>query len=211
MLRNPTGLSRAVVALLAVNIVFDVVLGLIDVHALAAGTTSDLNPAMVGGLDLSPLYGVSSLVFLATAVVFIVWFHRLRRNTEVWAPDTHSRGVGWAIGGWFIPIGTLWIPRGVATDIWRASRPDAYAADGRGDFTLINFWWTFWIAGSLADQVSARLSRAADTADGYVTATQWSLAGDGLDVVAAVLAILVVRRLTSMQHAKATGMIPAAQ
>lgn len=64
------------------------------------------------------------LALLATATVFIVWFHRVRTNAGVFAPDLQSRGAGWAIGGWFIPIGNLWIPRGVAGDVLRASRHD---------------------------------------------------------------------------------------
>lgn len=49
------------------------------------------------------------------------------------------------------------------------------------------------------------------TADAYVTAASWSFVGYALDIAAAVLAIRFVRRLTSMQHAKATGVLPAAR
>ncbi|MFF5918161.1 DUF4328 domain-containing protein [Streptomyces flavochromogenes] len=210
-LQNPNGLSRAVVALLAGNIVFDVPLALIDIRSLAAGDTDLSDPAVIGSVDLNVAYVVSFLVYLATVVVFIVWFHRLRTNAEVWAADLQSRKPGWAIGGWFVPIGNWWIPRGIAADIWRASRTEPYAADGKGELTLLNGWWVCFIGGSMADWISMQLYKRAETVEAYDTATVWSLAGYALGIVAAVLAILFVRRLTSMQHTKATGMIPAAQ
>ncbi|MGW5774685.1 DUF4328 domain-containing protein [Streptomyces sp. NPDC003863] len=210
-LKNPNGLAKAVAVLLAGNLVFDVLLGLFDARNLVDGTLGYAEPATFAGVDLYVLYSMSFTLYAATAVVFIIWFHRLRKNAEVWAGDLQSRTPGWAIGGWFIPIGNFWIPRAIAVDIWRASRWAPSAADAKGEMALINGWWTFLIAGNLVNYVSGKMYGAAEAPEDYVTATQWSLAGYGLDAVAAVLAILVVRRLTSMQTAKATGMIPAAQ
>ncbi|MFJ5141034.1 DUF4328 domain-containing protein [Streptomyces sp. NPDC088707] len=212
MLRNPNGLSYAVVALLAGNILFDVVLGAIELRFLFSDSAADyFDPAVFGALDLNVAYSMAFTLYVATGIVFIVWFHRLRKNAQVWAGDLQSRKPGWAIGGWFIPIGNLWIPRGIAVDVWRASRRHPYAADGARELTLLNAWWVCWAADMVLDRIAAQLYNAAETADAYVTASVWALAGYGLDIVAAVLAILLVRRLTSMQHAKATGMIPAAQ
>ncbi|MFC9342155.1 DUF4328 domain-containing protein [Streptomyces sp. NPDC057020] len=212
MLRNPNGLSYAVVALLAGNMLFDVLLGAIELRFLFTDSAADyFDPAVFGALDLNVAYSLAFTLYVATGIVFIVWFHRLRKNAEVWAGDLQSRKPGWAIGGWFIPIGNLWIPRGIAVDIWRASRWSPYAADGARELTLLNAWWVCWAADMVLDRISAQLYKSAETADAYVTASVWTLTGYGLDIAAAVLAILFVRRLTSMQHAKATGMIPAAQ
>ncbi|MFG3036900.1 DUF4328 domain-containing protein [Streptomyces sp. NPDC048330] len=211
VLRDPNGLARAVVALLAGNIVFDVLLGAVDVRDLTADGTEDFDPTRFGPVDVNVLLSLSFTVFLATGIVFILWFHRLRRNAEVWAPDLQGRGPGWAVGGWFIPIGNLWIPRAIAVDVWRASRREPYAADGRGELALLNGWWTCWVVGTLVNWVSGQMYKTVDDTGNWTTATQWSVAGYVLDAVAAVLAILFVRRLTSMQHAKANGMIPAAQ
>ncbi|WP_187282876.1 DUF4328 domain-containing protein [Streptomyces sp. MS191] len=151
------------------------------------------------------------MLLLATATVFVVWFHRLRRNADVWTPGLQGRGAGWAIGGWFVPVANLWIPRGIAVDIWRASRPDPCAPDRRGEFTLLNAWWTLFAVQAVVGRVAVRMFDMAETVEGLVEATDWLLASDAMNLGAAVLAILFVRRLTSMQHAKATGMIPAAQ
>ncbi|MFJ7127820.1 DUF4328 domain-containing protein [Streptomyces sp. NPDC098101] len=212
MLRNPNGLSHAVVALLAGNVVFDVLFAAIELRFLTTDVNTDFfDPAVFGTLDLNVTYDMALTLYVATGIVFIVWFHRLRKNAEVWAGDLQGRKPGWAIGGWFIPFANLWIPRGIAADIWRASRWQPYAADGARELTLLNAWWTFWVADMVVERIGAQLYKRAETAEAYITASSWSLAGYVLDIAAAVLAILFVRRLTSMQHAKATGMIPATQ
>ncbi|MFE2009243.1 DUF4328 domain-containing protein [Streptomyces sp. NPDC059491] len=211
VLRDPNGLARAVVALLAGNIAFDALLGAVDVRDLTAVGTADFDPTSFGPFNVNVVVGLAFMVFLATAIVFVLWFHRLRRNAEVWAPDLQGRTPGFAIGCWFIPFGNLWIPRAIAVDIWRASRREPYAADGRGELALLNGWWTCWVVGTLVNWVSGQMYKTESTTENWTMATQWSLVGYVLDAVAAVLAILFVRRLTSMQHAKANGMIPAAQ
>ncbi|MFJ6520967.1 hypothetical protein ACVW0K_004458 [Streptomyces filamentosus] len=207
MLRNPNGLAYAVMALLGVDIAFDLFLGLVDLDTLS--DPDAYGAADFAGVGLAAAYVAALLAYAATAVVFVVWFHRLRLNAEVWAGDLQGRRPGWAVGGWFIPFAFYWIPRQVAADIWRASRPDPYGADGRGELTLLNAWWTFWVVSNFANLVSVRLDSDAETTGELLTAVRWSLAGYLLEAVAGVLAVLFVRRLTSMQHAKATGMIPA--
>ncbi|MEU6623115.1 DUF4328 domain-containing protein [Streptomyces litmocidini] len=211
-LKNPNGLARAVVALLAGNILFDVLLGLFQVRWLMADAMPyTFDPAVFGQVDLNVASSMAFTLFTATAVVFIVWFHRLRKNAEVWAPDLQRWKPGWAIGGWFVPIANLWIPRAIALDIWRAGHRQRYAADGAREPALLNAWWACWVASWVVEKVGTRLYRHDDTPEAYDAAAAWALAYYALDAAAAVLAILVVRRLTSMQHAKAAGMIPAAQ
>ncbi|MFI8289090.1 DUF4328 domain-containing protein [Streptomyces sp. NPDC085614] len=215
MLRNPNGLSYAVMSLLGATAVADVFSLIVTLGVrsdLRGGLADHPDPAgYEGSLGLAAAWFVQGLLLLATATVFVVWFHRLRRNADVWTPGLQGRGAGWAIGGWFVPVANLWIPRGIAVDIWRASRPDPCAPDRRGEFTLLNAWWTLFAVQAVVGRVAVRMFDMAETVEGLVEATDWLLASDAMNLGAAVLAILFVRRLTSMQHAKATGMIPAAQ
>ncbi|MFF7846715.1 DUF4328 domain-containing protein [Streptomyces sp. NPDC007910] len=211
-LRNPNGLSHAVLALLAGNAAFDVLLATFELRFLLADAATDFfDPAVFGTLDLNVAYGFAYMVYVATGIVFLVWFYRLRKNAEVWAGDLQGRKPGWAIAGWLVPFVNLWMPRGIAADIWRASRWQPYAADEARELTLLNAWWTFWVSSMVVGGIATQLYKRAHAAEAYITASSWSLAGYVLDIAAAVLAILFVRRLTSMQHAKATGMIPATQ
>lgn len=210
MLRNPHGLAYAAMALLGVDVFFDLLLAGDEVWTLTDPVAA-YEATTLAGLDPVLMATASGGAYLATVVVFLIWFHRVRLNAGTFAPDTQSRGPGWAIGAWFIPFANLWIPRQIAVDVWRASRPDPYAADGARELTLLNSWWTCFVVGAVVDRVAAALYKRAETMDAWTTAAAWSLAGYVFTIAAGVLALLLVRRLTSMQHAKATGMLSAAK
>ncbi|MEU2504437.1 DUF4328 domain-containing protein [Streptomyces sp. NPDC007863] len=209
MLRNPNGLATAVTVLLGVDVLLFLIGAGSEAWIVADPLAAVDSYATVEAFDL--LMAVGYLVYLATAVVFIIWFHRVASNASVWAADLQGRKPGWAIGGWFVPIGNLWIPRQIAVDVWRASRQDPYAADGARELTLLNSWWACFVLGLILDRLSTGLYRQAETLDALSTAATWSLAGYAFVVAAGVLALLFVRRLTSMQHTKATGMLSAAK
>ncbi|MEU9366088.1 DUF4328 domain-containing protein [Streptomyces avermitilis] len=215
-LRSPVGLGRATTALLGVVIAADVFAVVADFNmydvsgALADG---ELGAGMQDKADRADaLYaaaGVAQVIALiATMVVFLVWFYRVRVNAEVFAPDRQSKSRGWAIGGWFVPVANLWFPRRVALDIWDASGPDALwdgdlAVAPSPSHARVNAWWTVWIVSLLADRLASTAYRSAETAPEIHEAAGQMLFSDAADMVAAALAILFVLRLTRMQDEKA--------
>lgn len=129
VLRSPNGLATAVTVLLSVVIAADLlaVFADLNMYSLMGRIVSD-GAGAVSQAERDrgdSLNGVSTLLqiltLLATAVVFIVWFHRARVNAEVFAPNAFSKGRGWAIGAWFVPIGNLFLPARIAREIWNAS------------------------------------------------------------------------------------------
>ena len=171
---------------------------------------------------------VQTVALLACIVVFLCWFYRVRVNPtairgsplrrpfavyvrsgsalrrltgayNVVSPSGHTKGRGWAIGGWFTPIVNLWFPRRITLDIWDASSPWG-APRPHG---LVNAWWTLWIISLVADRAAFSAYRGADTAPELHSAARHMLISDAIDIAAAALAILVVLRLTRMQHEKA--------
>ncbi|MVO83551.1 DUF4328 domain-containing protein [Streptomyces sp. p1417] len=225
-LKSPVGLARATMVLLGVGMavdvfslwagvgVLDVVSDLID-HGWSADAEDRADRA-------DTLYGTSgvlqALVLLVTATVFICWFHRVRVNAEVFAPDAHTKGRGWAVGGWFVPVVNLWFPRRIAVDTWNASSPGFFVSLP-GDFapeqprrTLLNAWWTLWLCTGIFGQIASRQYANAEEPEAIERAVVSLLASDVLNIAAAVVAILFVRRLTAMQDAKARygpGGVPA--
>ncbi|NEB18730.1 DUF4328 domain-containing protein [Streptomyces coelicoflavus] len=210
VLRSPVGLARAVTVLLAVVIAADllIVAASLNMRGLmgevASGGIVDVGENEANRADYAMagsavLYGVA---VLATAVVFIIWFHRVRHNAEVFAPDTQSRTPGWAIACWLIPIANLWIPRGIAADILRAAQPEPHSRvlRHRG---LLNAWWGAWVWTMAFDRYASNTYDKAQDPDAIRDATELVIASAAFDVLAAVLAILFVRRLTAAQHAKA--------
>ncbi|MGA5116295.1 DUF4328 domain-containing protein [Streptomyces pseudogriseolus] len=210
VLRSPLGLAHAVTALLAVVIVADVLsLGAAAYMRSVMGDVVSTGPS---GIDMDAVDradtaiagsgGLYLLGLIGTATLFIIWFHRVRHNAEVFAPDVQRRTPGWAIGGWFIPFANLWIPRGIAQDVLRAGQPDPWAGELRHQ-RLLNSWWGLWIASNIFDRLAAQRYDAAEDPQAVHDAAGWLMTGSVLDIVAAVLALLFVRRLTADQNAKA--------
>lgn len=210
VLQSPVGLGRAVVTLLCLVLACDVVVVAVSfnlkrvVDNLEGGDVSRSFLADVARIErwLTHVGGLLTLMNLATAALFIVWFYRVRGNAQVFAPDLLTRGRGWAVGGWFIPIGNLWIPRGIAAEVWQASRKDPYSGDERLA-SPVNLWWTSLLVTWFLDRFANYRADKAESLAELSAATDLLIVWALVDIAAAVLAIVFVHRLTQMQHAKA--------
>ncbi|MEU6343522.1 DUF4328 domain-containing protein [Streptomyces sp. NPDC046977] len=211
VLRSPLGLANAVTALLGLAMAIDLFVIAADINLyITAGTWSPDDLAAVseaGPADV--LVGLSALLqsigLVATAVVFIIWFHRVRGNGEVFSPSGFDKGRGWAIGGWFVPIGNFFIPYRIARDTWTASTQRAPDGSWRPARTgIVTAWWFVWILGLIVDRVASQMYSGAEVPDAVQSAALDMAVATTLDLAAAVLAIVFVRRLTAMQHRMAT-------
>ena len=149
---------------------------------------------------------VQFALYIFGAFFFIRWMHRAHRNVDAIAPSWRRHGTGWAIGGWFVPILGLWRPKQVINDIWRASAGRDACLGEREPGALLLVWWIgFLLSGLLTRFAAASRSDPEPTLDELRDGTIASLASDGVDVVAAILAILVVRATTRRMGAGAAG------
>ncbi|MFD7731054.1 DUF4328 domain-containing protein [Kitasatospora phosalacinea] len=156
---------------------------------IAAYTVAQLAVGLAGGTRAGffAAYVLVSMVLLVGSVVFFLrWFRRCRRNAQLFDPVGHRFGPGLAVGGWFIPLANFWMPYRITLDIWRASGP-------RGGEWVVNAWWVAWLVKTLG---TAALMRTQAHPNGYSAFEQVS------GVVAGVLAVLVIRRLTARQQEK---------
>ncbi|MER5863689.1 DUF4328 domain-containing protein [Kitasatospora sp. NPDC002040] len=145
--------------------------------------------------------GLTVLALVAAGVVFACWFVRIRKNAELLAPQApHSRSAGWVVWGWIVPVVSFWFPFQIARDCWRASAPKG---DPWGSELVLRLWWAAWLLSLAAGQAAQQLVGAEETPEAYATAFGAVAVADLVDVVAAVLAILVLRRLTALQDATA--------
>ncbi|MFD0337453.1 DUF4328 domain-containing protein [Streptomyces sp. NPDC127117] len=217
-LRSPEGLAKAVVVLLAVVAAADllaVAAGLNTRRVIAAGLENDFaayDEAEAALADnLSGTAGVlQTLASLATAVVFIIWFRRVRLNAEVFDPSMQPMRPGWSIGARFVPIADLVLPRRIAGGIWTASaQTNTDGSRHTVPATVMNLWWGFWVVSLISSQYATRRSWKAEQPQEILDTTALVVASDALDIVAAVFAVLFVRRLPRMQGERAAlGMYP---
>ncbi|MQY35211.1 hypothetical protein SRB17_31830 [Streptomyces sp. RB17] len=214
VLRSPVGLGRAVGVLLGVVIAADVFGCYADLLEMnAAGDIADgaTGAGMLHRAEhADTLYHwagfTQAWTLLATAVVYLCWLWRVRVNAEVFDRSAHVMGRGWTIGGWFCPIVNLWFPRRIVLNIWDTSVPWG----ARARHSPVNAWWTLWIISILTGRLASMSWNHAHTERLLHNAAGQMLFSDAVDIGAAVLAIVVVVRLTRMQVRKAlVGPVPA--
>ncbi|WP_020544057.1 DUF4328 domain-containing protein [Nonomuraea coxensis] len=153
------------------------------------------------------VYGLSGIVetvaYLAAVVGFLVWLFRVRANAEILAPDGHRRSRPWLILGWIVPIVSLWFPKQIVDDIWDASVRSWTPRKG-----LLHAWWAAWLIGAWVSNVAARVLFNAEEAEALAAAARFDVVSIALMLVAAVLAILVVLRISGEQEKRRTETTP---
>ncbi|MFF6998195.1 DUF4328 domain-containing protein [Streptomyces sp. NPDC008313] len=138
--------------------------------------------------------GFASMVFVyvmtVTVVLFLMWFTRCRRIARALAPGAVTGSEPWAVASWLIPVINLWAPRRLVLEVRDAS---AGGASGRRrDGILVNCWWAAWAGHAVVTAV---------TQAGDGVSMPALLLSEALMLTAAVLAILVVQRVTGLQSA----------
>lgn len=100
--------------------------------------------------------GLAFWVGVAAGGVTIVWWYRARQAVGAasglrWSP-------GWAVGGWFIPLANVVIPKLVLNEVDRVGRArESGSADWRASPTspIATVWWVVWVGGVVLSFVGA--------------------------------------------------------
>lgn len=216
-LRRVGGLGTAASTLILLTAIGGIVIALIswrarDVIYGYADPTSDVTDADLASVDgLGQLSGWLYLGFiLGAGVVFITWLWRARLNSEELSYGQHYRERGWVVGSWFCPIVNLWFPYQVVRDVLRFSDPKNRGLDGdssRGG-PLVIVWWLTWLGSSIAAYYSFAVYRevpasAEDVLSMFDRMAVADTVSAVFEVAAAVLAIVIIRRITAWQESPA--------
>ena len=141
---------------------------------------------------------------VVTAVVFIAWFRRAYKNTAAFsAPRRYS--AGWAVGGWFVPFASFFIPKKIANDIWRGADPNGRTGSDGQVPAVLNAWWASWIALGLAARFGT-MGGSSTSAHDALNRNLGSVVMFAAFVVASVLAAAVVRSVDRRQAARAASL-----
>ncbi|MFF5703135.1 DUF4328 domain-containing protein [Streptomyces sp. NPDC012794] len=209
-LRSPQGLSTALTLLLGVAGVVHLYSAAANLYAWSLMRDVAANPSSVpdDSLDRSDLLtglaeGLQGLFLSVTAVVFVIWFYRVRVNGQLFRPDGFTLAGGWAIGSWFVPVGNLFLPYRVAKQTWEASVQLAPDGSYRHVSTVpVTSWWTVWAVSLVLERVFRVLYVRAESPEKLRDVSAFGTVADLTVVAAAVLAVLFVRKLTALQNVK---------
>lgn len=214
------GLVTALTVLLAIVAVVELVgaVALLASAAMfedaAAGRFVDEAAAQSVDAVLTATYVLYILLFIAIAVVFIIWQYRHGRNAQALG-GRPALGPGWAIGGWFIPLANLLLPSLQIYQSTRASTERGGAA--RGGALIVAWAIPYYLSNILA------LIESSVYPDELVTQEELEMAAASdvvgslanlVSVAAAVMCVVMVRTLTKRQDAafgaRHAGGMPAA-
>ncbi|GAA3282145.1 hypothetical protein Sros01_22020 [Streptomyces roseochromogenus] len=211
VLRSPRGLATAVTVLLCAAALAALLGSAADLYTWSLMKDVQAAPFSVEqdtleGADLLTTLtgGFQSLTLLATAVVFVIWFHRVRANGGIFNPGAFTGSAGWAVGSWFIPFGNLFLPYRVAAQTWAASvqlGPDG--SFRRVSTVPLTSWWILWVLSRVLDTTATLLGSRAQTPEALRTASALGAFAGVTTVAAAALGIVFVLRLTALQNVKA--------
>lgn len=139
------------------------------------------------------------LVYLAAAIMFLVWTYRVTVNALALGARGFRGTPGWSVAYWLIPIVNLFRPYQHLCQIDQAASSrdaDDWASAPVPGFFLA--WWLAWIFGTILDRIQTRAILidvdlgAAEMPLSVITST--------LSIVSALLAAKVVSRISKAQQ-----------
>ncbi|MFE2867119.1 DUF4328 domain-containing protein [Embleya sp. NPDC059259] len=170
------------------------------VHDYLAGTATDEDLEAVDSGALATAASSFSLMFLvgaAAGVAFVAWLWRARVNAESTSgADAHRRTRIWVIASWFTPVINLWYPHQIVSDVWRTSAPRRPVP-----LALVNVWWASFLLAGLVRPIQWRTASEEEmnTEHDVLVNANVSTLLTGLFLVAGVLIIVIIRRITAWQ------------
>lgn len=177
------------------------------VVTMAEAEANDDRQAAIGLLQTA--------VLIATAIAFLMWLYRVRRNLTALGVKGLRFTPGWSVGWWFVPIMNVFRPFQIVNEAWQASDPGAAGDDWPSAryAPLIGGWWVLFVISGFVGNFAARMFLRGDTASELIAASWVYVGSEGLAIPAAILAILLVRGINRRQEEKhrhlAAGATPA--
>jgi hypothetical protein len=176
--------------------------------------------------------------FLVTAGLWLAWFRRAYRNLPALGARRLRFRPWWAVGAWLLPVFSLFRPKQLLNDIWRASSPEglgepqrdapmgrdlppdqAAAWRGRPVAGLLGWWWLAFVASVLVRSITTDAVHAAadlmllgllpEQLDRFQASAGMQVLADLLTVLCGLLALRVVRRATARQDERAARVAAA--
>jgi len=205
--RSPKALAQTITVLLAMYIVVQVVhiahlaAAIQAMYRVLAGVASESVEAAAIDRRMTVINGLPALTYLPAAVLFCMFVFRANKNLRALDLIHPQFSPGWAVGVFFIPIWNFYKPYQVMREIWEGSTPDpdavVVASSLRGP-PLLKWWWGLYVASFIHVQVFDQRAGAS----ALIWRAEKALAGNVVNLVAAVLAIAVVRGVAARQDAR---------
>ena len=144
------------------------------------------------------------VVRVAAVVWFCMFMVRANRNARSFGSPM-SFQPGWAAGYFFVPFLSLWKPYQAMKEIWQGSDPDPSSHSFSVIVpALLGWWWALWIVHTLGSRLVSQLYKHIQGPAAFINASWADIVMSGFSIVAALLAIAVVRAVARRQDERQT-------
>jgi len=207
-IRYRSSRTRALVTMIAIGLT-----GLIEVASIIhlagfSGLVDDVVSGAASTLDAdrfdattSQIAGTYVLALIVAAIAYVAWLSRAVEDAPALGAGTPPHSPRGAIGWWFVPFASFVVPYQIVADLHDRL---ATATDHDRARPLLLAWWLTWLGGSFIGYAT-RLP-GDQTVDQLKASVSIEMVSDAVTVVAAVLAILVVRRIVRREDARAAAL-----
>ncbi len=143
------------------------------------------------------------VAYFPSGIVFLFWFRRVYDNVGALGGRSSATPT-MAVGSWFIPFVNWFRPYQITKEIWVESAGDG-DSDSDSDSGFIQLWWGLWLINLLGERFLGHGDL--ETEAQFVRYFTGFIVLNLVSLIAAALAMLVIRRITARQeaHAPATG------
>jgi Domain of unknown function (DUF4328) len=172
-------------------------LGLLFLMAGGARFTKASVAVLLGAIRVTSLLNL--LLFVATGIVWLVWLYQSYGSLNHLGTRRTQHWPGRAVVVWFIPVVSLIEPYRIVRELWLRSAGLNVAEPDPGERTpLVTWWWALFVTTGLVDLMKSAPGLLGIR--GAAATFEVLLASQILRAGAAVLAILLVRRIASLQR-----------
>ncbi len=96
-------------------------------------------------------------LFLATAILILMWIHRAHGNLRTIGLEGLKYSPAWAVGSFFVPLVNLVVPFRAMRELWNRSfgEPDYFSASSVPN---ANSWWACFVSSNLISMFLVSIS-----------------------------------------------------
>lgn len=143
--------------------------------------------------------------FIFTIITFLMWQRRIRKNADYIGITRIRFSMARVIGWWFVPIMAIFRPYQVMKEMWQSNYHSVNEQPDWRDSTvsgLLGWWWGLFLVGGWIGSAAARIYFRNDDIDSLIIGDWLDIGSSMLLMVAAALAIALVREITAFQESK---------
>lgn len=156
--KNPEPLATVVKVMLVISLLAAIPHLFLGIAMLIETFLQDFKSLALEARWIQYLAYGSMVVFLLTAIPFLMWIYRANLNCRGFGAQLKF-SPGLAAGSYFIPFANLVFPCQSMQEIWKASRnPAQWQTEGSS--VLVGFWWAFWLIHGVLGQVLLFFSKS---------------------------------------------------